>query len=305
MKTITIAAALLFVAFSLATAQVPRTINYQGRAATATGPLENVTRRMTLVIYDQSGSSLWIEQQDVAFRKGGIFTVAIGAGNPIPESIHFDGPYTFGVTIAGFNGGQELPRIALRTVPYAFHAVSAENLKAPSTVDGNSTSDPSLHVVANPSDPNGYAIVSDGVDSTSAHFVAGGTAPKVPSPGAYYRDNAPIAWGTIGQNGNVLAGFGLARVSFNANGQYYLVELDNPVDSSGIKPVVLGLSVNITGGGTEDPGSPVMGQWSYYRDPTSGQISTTKFLVRLYGLYGTGGSVSGPFSLQVFGRPKP
>ena len=301
MKTIATAAALLFVAFSLATAQVPRTINYQGRAATATGPLENVTRRMTLVIYNESGSSLWIEQQDVAFRKGGIFTVAIGAGNPIPESIHFDAPYTFGVTIAGFNGGQELPRIALRTVPYAFHAVSAEGLKAPAMVDGNSTNDPSLHVVANPSDPYGYAIVSDGVDSTSAYFVAAGNAPKAPSPGAYYRDNAPVAWGTVGQNGNILAGFGIARTSYNANGQFYLVELNNPVDSSGSKPVVLGLSVNITGGGVENPGSPVMGQWSYYRDPANGEISRTKFQVRLYGF--SGGTVQGAFSMQVFGRP--
>lgn len=135
MKTITLhTLALLFFVVGAASAQIPRTINYQGRAADSGGPLTG-SRQMTLAIYDDpvAGAPLFTETQTVTFQAGGVFTVAIGGATPdgIPGDVPFDAPYWLGVSIQGFNGGNELtPRYELRSVPYSLrseHAVKAEN----------------------------------------------------------------------------------------------------------------------------------------------------------------------------------
>jgi len=304
MKTLTIHT-LLLLALVLcgASAQIPRTINYQGRAADASGPLEDQTRQMILRIYDASNSILWIEQQDVAFQTGGVFTVALGRVNPFPASMLFDAPYTLGVTIQGFNSGNELPRIPLRSVPYAFHALVADNLQGPATAGGNTTTRPTLHLVANSATQNGYALVTQGVDSTSAHYVAGTNADTArTAPGAYYRDNAPIAWATVDADGSTVAEFGLSRVSYNDTVGGYVFELYNEV-SIGAKPPGPAISVLVTSYGGTDPGIPTIGQWSPYIEPSGGTISARKFVVRIF--FGTSGqSGRAPFSIQVFGRPK-
>ncbi len=304
MKSHSIISFILFaIVVGVSSAQIPRIINYQGRAADASGPLENQTRQMILRIYDGGGSILWIEQQNVAFQTGGVFTVALGTVNPFPPTLEFDAPYSLGVTIQNFNGGNEMPRIPLRSVPYAMHALIADNLQAPATVAGNTTTSPTLSVVANGGTQNGYALVTTGVDSTTAHYVAAGKADTGRiSPGSYYRDNAPMAWGTIDFDASVIAEFGLASVSYNDTVNGYIIRLDNDVPVS-TKPVGPALSVMITSCGTVEGGAPTIGQWSYYTDKQTGAVSPNTFIVRLF--YGTSGqSGRAPFSLQVFGRPR-
>lgn len=294
---------LLAIIVGVSSAQIPRTINYQGRAADASGPLENQTRQMILRIYGSGGSILWAEQQDVEFQTGGVFTVELGKVNPFPASLTFDAPYSLGVTIQNFNGGDEMPRIGLHSVPYAMHALTADNIQAPATIAGNTSTVPTLSVIANDAMPNGYALVTTGVDSTSAHYVAAAAAGAGPAaPGGYYRDNAPIAWGTIDFDGSVIAEFGLASVRYNDTIAAYIIRLDNDVPVS-TKPAGPALSVMITSCGTIEGGAPSIGQWSYYADKQTGTISSNTFIVRIF--FGSSGqSGQGPFSLQVFGRPR-
>lgn len=304
MKSLATYTLVLFaIVVGVSSAQIPRIINYQGRAADASGPLENQTRQMTLRIYDGGGSILWVEQQNVAFQTGGVFTVALGAVSPFPPSLGFDAPYALGVTIQNFNGGNEMPRIPLRSVPYAMRALTAGDLQAPATIAGNTSTSPTLSVIANDGTQNGYALVTTGVDSTSAHYVAAGNADtgRV-APGSYYRDNAPIAWGTIDFDASIISEFGLASVSYNDTINGYVIRLDNDVPVS-TKPAGPALSVMITSCGTIEGGAPTIGQWSYYTDKQTGAVSPNTFIVRLF--YGASGqSGRAPFSLQVFGRPR-
>jgi hypothetical protein len=60
----------------------------------------------------------------VDFNAQGIFTVIIGGATPggIPWEIGFDKPRWLGVTISGFNDGNELPRLRFHGSPYSFEA---------------------------------------------------------------------------------------------------------------------------------------------------------------------------------------
>jgi len=258
---------------------------------------------MILRIYDASNSILWVEQQNVSFQTGGVFTVVLGAVVPFPATMRFEDPYALGVTIANFNGGNELPRIPLRSVPYSLHALVADNLQGPARVDSNATNSPTLRVVANPATTNGYAIVTEGVDSTTHHYVSATNADTARiAPGSYYRDNAPIAWATVDVDGSIIAEFGIARVSYNDTVGGYVIELDNDAVVSS-KPSGPALSVMITSCGTSEGGPPTIGQWLYYTDKSTGAVSPDTFVVRLY--FGTSGqSGRAPFSVQVFGRPR-
>jgi hypothetical protein len=130
MKTTALSLALLVLAAATTLAQVPRTINYQGRVSDGPTPI-NGARTMTLRIYDAAtgGVALFGETQEVTF-KDGIFTAAIGGGTPggITPNVAFDKPLWLGVAITGFNGGNEIaPRYILRSSPYSFRAITADS----------------------------------------------------------------------------------------------------------------------------------------------------------------------------------
>jgi len=346
--------ALIIVATGLASAQIPRTINYQGRASDAAGPLTG-TRQFTLTLYDDAtgGNALFTETQGVDFQAGGVFTVVIGAGSPegIPDDIPFDVPYWLGVRIEGFNGGNELsPRYELRSAPYSFrskHASLAAYADAAAFADRADSSDRSgiaetsafadssrrsfladstatiPRVLGDKSDKprlavleivdtgrsngralhlrgNRYALVTEGVDSTSEHYVAGGQAGPiaVPDRGGMYRDNVPVAWGVIAANGAILSDFGIAGVNFGT-GQVYEIVLDNPAGSiPGATPATPAFSPQITIGGPTYDGF-VIPRWSYKRLP-SGSYDHAIIVVRF--LDAQGFPATAPFSIVVYGR---
>jgi hypothetical protein len=341
MKTTALSLALIALAAATAMAQVPRTINYQGRVSDAAGPL-NGDHTMTLKIYDaeSGGNLLHTETQNVTF-KNGIFTVAIGAGRAggIDPRATFDKQLWMGVAISGFNGGQEItPRYILRSSPYslrssvsdssvsaanaaqatraasALKADSATNVVAPLTMLRNKNGE-ALTVINNGGSAiyaqgSPYAITSNGVDSSGSHFISGESlgATKAPAAGGYYRDNAPVAWATIARNGTVISDFGVKSVTLNAADSSYLIVFDRPLASTAIGAAnAPDIAPIITVGGLPNQFTevtPVYAYWTFHQSATKDyDLDQVVVHINAFQAAGQGSAVTRPFSIVVFGRP--
>lgn len=112
------------------TAQIPRTITYQGVLRDGSGAVTGA-HTLLITLYNQAsgGAQLWNELHNVTVDEG-LFSVVLGSVTPIPGSVTFDRTYFIGVAI---DGGAELPRTALTSVPYALHAEQASSLSPGAT----------------------------------------------------------------------------------------------------------------------------------------------------------------------------
>jgi hypothetical protein len=123
-----ISALLYLVLIAVATAQMPRTISYQGVLARADGSLlADGSHTLTLSLYESpvGGAPIFTETQTVTAVRG-MFNIIIGSGSGsgLPESLSFDRAYFLGVSV---DGSSELtPRTPLTAVPYALHANHSE-----------------------------------------------------------------------------------------------------------------------------------------------------------------------------------
>ncbi|HVZ38363.1 MAG TPA: hypothetical protein VHI13_03730 [Candidatus Kapabacteria bacterium] len=323
MKTISTVLALATLAAATAMAQVPRTINYQGRIKGASGLLQG-SHSMRLRLYTQAsgGTAIFDETQDANFTDG-IFTVAIGGGTTggIPATIPFDRQLWMGVAI---DGRAELsPRFILRSSPYSLRAAGADSAARAHDADSAATAASAVtatyadtaHALATPAVINGgktqiglavkgtpFAVVSNGNDSTSGHVIVGDTAGNSAAPvaGALYRDNSAIAWGQIGIDGNIAADFGITSVAI-VNGTYEIT-LDNsarPVQGGSAQFPEIAPSITI-GGQTVDT-TPAIPTWTFRRNQATGVYDENVVVVRIENLQGN--TVLRPFSIVVFGRP--
>ncbi len=116
----------LFCAFTMdATAQIPKTINYQGALALPNNePVPDAQYNVTFRMYDSetNGNELWAEQQTVVTFQG-VFDAILG--NKTLLNLAFDKPYWLSVQI---EGQQEMtPRVPLVSVPFALSALKAIN----------------------------------------------------------------------------------------------------------------------------------------------------------------------------------
>ena len=363
--------ALIFLAStSLTWAQVVSpTINYQGRAQDGDGNAVTGDRQVTLSIYDAAtgGTALFSETHpSITFSTLGTFTVRIGGATPggIPPTIGFDQPRWIGVTVTGFNDGNELPRLRFLGSPYSFvanvafradssriadsarssnradrainatfadtavaadravkateatsaeTATVAETLNLPATLD-NPDKAPTLTVINPDTGPalavdggleargEPYAIITDGIDSTTGHYAAGEVNDNtgIPDPGALYRDNIPLAWGQIEADGTILADFGIKRVGHSANNPgVYQIILDNPVAMpSKVTPEFAIVLTPFSPAGIT--GQMLFGSWDYDIDQSTDLPRDDAFLVNFRNQE-FGQDVR--FSVVVFGRP--
>ena len=106
-----------------ASAQIPRTISYQGMLFDQSGPISDGNHPITIKIYTTAGNELYSETQSVAVVKGQ-FSVLIGSVTPIPSSVKFDAPYLLGIAVEG--GAELVPRTLFTSAPYALHASVAD-----------------------------------------------------------------------------------------------------------------------------------------------------------------------------------
>ena len=112
--------AFIFVSSSLIYADVPQMINYQGKITTPAGALIDTSVQMIFTIYDDStsGNTLWADTLSSVAVEKGVFSVLLGSGNPIPDSV-FDGDIRYLGTKVGTDAEMS-PRKAMVSVAYAY-----------------------------------------------------------------------------------------------------------------------------------------------------------------------------------------
>jgi hypothetical protein len=116
---------------SLAFAQVPSTLGYQGRLLNAEGaPVTGVVSLTFELFADptngSAGSGLWSENQNIALADG-FYSTTLGSTNPVPSDV-FDGSSRFlQIAVAGV---PLTPRLPISSVPYAHMATVAKSLAA-------------------------------------------------------------------------------------------------------------------------------------------------------------------------------
>ncbi|MBI5409165.1 MAG: collagen-like protein [Nitrospirae bacterium] len=125
MSLIFLTGLLLLTLISLAVAEIPKTINYQGYLKDkTTGYPVNGTVQMTFSIYDvgTGGTALWSETQSVPMSNG-IYNVILGDINPL--NLSFDTQYYLGVKVEADN--EMTPRQPLTSVGYSFKAKTSDS----------------------------------------------------------------------------------------------------------------------------------------------------------------------------------
>ena len=116
-------------ATSPATPVVPRLVNFSGKAMNGEKIITGAAGATFAIYSEQSGGSpLWLETQTVQADTKGNYAVQLGASRPegLPLDLFTSGEARWlGVRV---NGGEELPRILLLSVPYALKAADAQTL---------------------------------------------------------------------------------------------------------------------------------------------------------------------------------
>jgi len=110
----------------LASADVPRLINFQGRLTDASGKfVPDGNYSLTFRIYSDStgGSVRWFEGQLVALSKG-LFNVILGSVNPIPDSIFNNLNTYLGIQVGA--DPEMTPRQRLSSIGYAYRGAKAD-----------------------------------------------------------------------------------------------------------------------------------------------------------------------------------
>jgi hypothetical protein len=129
MRTATGLLLLLVLLATPATAQLPRTLSYQGVLCDTLGAAKpDGTYTITFRLYDVSsgGSALWTEQKTLLLKRG-LFSTTLGDQVVIDPSIKFDKPYWLSIQVA--SNPELSPRTALTAVGYALNAQRSDTAK--------------------------------------------------------------------------------------------------------------------------------------------------------------------------------
>ncbi|MCI0330052.1 MAG: hypothetical protein L0196_03750, partial [candidate division Zixibacteria bacterium] len=117
---------MLFIS-SVAVADVPKLINFQGILRDGSGnPVADGIYSIRFRIYDDStaGTNLWEEFDDVQTANG-LFNVRLGDTTDLPNGL-FEGVNRFvGVKVGG--DAETAPRTRLISIPFAFHALRSDS----------------------------------------------------------------------------------------------------------------------------------------------------------------------------------
>jgi hypothetical protein len=118
---------LLAIIPSIARAEIPQKISYQGYLTDGSGAPINGFVNMIFGIYGvaSGGRSFWSETHNNVPVSGGLYNVILGESNPI--DLKFDTPYYLGIVV---NSDPEMtPRKVLTSVGYAFRASEVDTLQ--------------------------------------------------------------------------------------------------------------------------------------------------------------------------------
>ncbi len=124
-----------FVLVTIAVAEAPSSISYQGRLTTIAGsPIPDGSYTVLFTIYDAAtgGISKWIETQSVT-TSGGLFSVLLGSVSPISDTVFGGTTRSLGIKVGA--DPEMTPRITLVSVPYA-HRVKTIDGATGGTISG-------------------------------------------------------------------------------------------------------------------------------------------------------------------------
>lgn len=116
----------LVLASSVALAEVPQLINYQGRLTDHEGNLLDTTISITFAIYDDSadGTLFWTEVHSGIMVVDGLFSIMLGSISPIDGCIFNAQDLYLGITVGG--DAEITPRTRIMSVGYAYYAQRAD-----------------------------------------------------------------------------------------------------------------------------------------------------------------------------------
>jgi hypothetical protein len=105
-------------------AQMPRTLNYQGTLATGSTPVPDGNYNVTFRLYAAStgGSAVWTEAQLVSARNG-VFNATLGRIVPLPASFNL----TYWMSLQVGADPELSPRLELTGVSYSMHSAVADS----------------------------------------------------------------------------------------------------------------------------------------------------------------------------------
>ena len=165
LPTITVAVLILTLA-SLATADVPQMINYQGQLTDDQGDPVTAAVTMVFTIYDDStaGVALWTEAHPSVTVTGGLFSVLLGSLVPIDDAVFNQPDRWLGITVGS---DPELdPRTRFVSISYS-HRVSTVDGATGGIISGDVDIQSHLSV-------SGKATIGPGhTNSGSYAFIAG------------------------------------------------------------------------------------------------------------------------------------
>lgn len=144
MKKIIVGLFLFGLIAPLVRADVPKTMNYQGRLTDLSGnPLpDNISRNLTIKIYLGADpvaypTPIWTANISTA-TKNGYFNIALAGGTPDLATLDFNQPYYIGIQVAGDN--EMTPRQPLASTPYSLNvpdnAVTSAKIAAGAVSEG-------------------------------------------------------------------------------------------------------------------------------------------------------------------------
>ncbi len=267
----TLAMVVLVVFAASVRADVPNTMNVQGRLTDASGtPLPAGSKTLTFKIFDAevAGNEIWPfvpgEDHSVTSDAEGRWTATIGTTIPIPEWVFEDTVRWLEVTVNdGVNPVTTLPRVRLATGPYAYRVGSVNGASGGTITTklaigpGTTNNGDNAFAAGENNTANGnYSTISGGFDNAatgSESTVGGGSANTAGANNATIAggsDNAaPNGYATVGGGyaDSALAAFATIAggISNTAYGSYSTIGGGRNNRTDGLYTVVAG------GGGTQ------------------------------------------------------
>ena len=116
---------------AMAAAEVPQPINYQGRLAGTDGiPVADGSYNIVFTIYDHptltAGHDIWTSGTQSVPVADGLFSYNLGSNVDFPPNLTADSSRWLGIKVGG--DPEINPRTKLTTVPFAYHAATADAL---------------------------------------------------------------------------------------------------------------------------------------------------------------------------------
>jgi hypothetical protein len=268
-------------------AQIPRTLSYQGILSDTLGtPKPDGMYAITFRLYNVSsgGTALWSETKSLQVRRG-LFSTILGDQTAFPSSLIFDRQYWLSIQPAG--SPELLPRIPLSSVGYSLNSLRSDTAQYARTGPLGGSGRLTLPYADSASSPNAIFFLSN--QGTGGGLFGHSRL----SPGVFAgSDSASALFGVTAGNAAATSGVvGIAQASSGFVNGVYGIAINSPF---GIGSAGWGKRMGVYG--VTDTGTGVVGQ-SNFNIGVSGLTSGAGAGVRGEAL-GTNGPGTGVYGIS-------